>query len=416
MASARTPRIANYTWSRQWKAEVCTGIVAGATGLASFVAMRSLGAPSWTPQFMAVAGQAVWLVAPGLEAFTSHLDARRAFIWLGLLANIPLLLLALLPVTPTQDGHGAGLGPWGWFVAAIVVLTALDGLYLPLRAALIRANYAESVRGRFFGWLSAVSKSATVASSKFGGFLLDLDPRMLRVYFPLAGIAGIVEHFRIAGIRWHRTEALRPQNHDDTRGRFVQLLREGLGVLRTDRDFRTYEIAFMLYGMGFLMSNPLVAEFMNDTLRLSYGEATWALGFAEPVSYLAVALAVGPWFHRLGVVRVTCVSFAVLAIFFAALAFVATPFAFVALYFVFGAAMAGVNLGWNLGPMRFAPPGQARAYTAVHLLVVGVRIVIAPFVGYGLARLTGVPFVFCVASLLVAAGALTAARLARRVR
>jgi MFS family permease len=410
------PRIAAYTWTRLWRPELLGGLVGGITGLASFVAMRSLGAPDWTPQFLAVASQSVWLVAPGLEAFTSRLDARRTILWLGFLSYVPLLLLAFLPVTPTAEGHGAGVGPWGWFVAAIVVLGALDGAFLPVRGALLRGNFPDEVRGRFFGWMSAVSKAATVASSKVGGVLLDLDPRWLRVVFPLAGVAGIAKHVSMARIRWHRSEAVRAEDHDDTAGRFVLRLREGWAVLRDDRAFLVYEIGFMLYGLGFLSSHPLLADFMNRTLRLSYDEATWALGFAEPLSYLAVALLVGPVVHRAGIVVVTCGSFLVLTTFFLALAFVETPFAFVVLHFVFGASMAGVNLGWNLGPLRFAPAGKARAYSAVHLLMVGVRIAIAPFFGYWLAHWAGVRMAFGVSAVLVAAGAVTTGLLGRRIR
>lgn len=410
-----TPRIAAYTWRRQWKAEICTGLVGGASGLAAFVAMRSLGAPRWTPQFLAVAGQIPWLVAPGLEAFTRRLDARRTFIWLGLAANVPLLALAFLPVE-AQGEHGHGVGPWWWFLGAMIALVALDGLYLPLRSALIRANYAENVRGRFFGWISGVSKTATVASSKLGGLMLDHDPRLVRVYFPLAGIAGIVEHYLISRIRWHRAEALRPAESTGVIGHFRDALREGWAILGRDRDFRIYEIGFMLYGLGFLMSQPLLAEFMDRTLKLTYSEATWALGFAEPVSYLVVALVVGPMLPRLGVVAVTCAAFLLLSWFFVSMAFVTSPAAFVALFFLFGATMAGVNLGWNLGPMRFAPPGKTRAYMAVHLLLVGARIVVAPFLGFALSRWVGTPFVFGVSSVVVAAGAVTTGLLARRVR
>lgn len=199
-------------------------------------------------------------------------------------------------------------------------------------------------------------------------------------------------------------------------GHFTASLRDGWAILARDRDFRIYETGFMLYGLGFLASHPLLAEFMDRTLGLSYGEATWALGFAEPVSYLLVALLVGPLLHRIGLVRATSVSFAVLACFFAAAMFVSTSAALVALYFVFGGCMAGVNLGWNLGPMKFAPPGRARAYAAVHMVLVGVRIAIAPLLGFALSRAVGTRAVFGLSAALVAAGAVTTGLLARRVR
>lgn len=413
--SEATPRVAAYTWRRQWKAEICTGIVAGASGLAGFAAMRSLGAPTWTPQLLAIAGQVPWLFAPGLEALTSRFDARRAFIWLGVAANVPLLLLALLPVEAAGE-HGTGTGPVLPFVAAIVVLTALDGLYIPLRSAMIRANFAEAIRGRFFAWLNSVSRSATVASSKLGGFLLDADARFLRIYYPLAGIAGLCEHVLISRIRWHRSEVVRPADGGRMYARFVASLREGLEILRADRDFRIYEIGFLLYGTGFLMSSPLLAEFTESSLRLSYAQVTWAVGFTDPLAYVAAGLIVGPQLQRLGVVPVTCGAFLVLSFFFSALVFVQTPAAFVALNLFFGAAMAGVNLGWNLGPLRFAPKGRARAYAAVHLLMVGVRIAIGPAAGYALSRWTDIRLVFGVSAVLISAGAVTTGLLARRVR
>lgn len=414
--TAPFPRIAAYTFRRQVPAEICTGLVAGVSSLAGFAALKSLGAPDWAPQVIAVAGQSIWLFAPGLEAFVAHLDARRAFLWLGLVANVPLIALLFLPVERTgPDGAGTGLVlP---FVAAIVVLTALDALYLPLRGALVRANYPDAVRGRYFTRLTAIARSATIVSSKAAGWLLHDDPRFLRVVFPLAGVVGLVEHALLARIRLHRTE--NPSGvagEGSAVGRFAEALREGVRVLARDAAFRTYEVAFMLYGLGFAMSHSLVPAFAKDEMRLGYDEFTWAQGVAEPVAYLLTGLALGRVLARAGLVRLTAAAFLSLAVFFTALVFVRSPAQYIALWVLFGATMSAVNIGWNLGPLQFAPTGQARAYASIHVCLVGARIAVGPFLGYGLSRWIGTRTVFGVSAALVAAGSIVAWRLARRTR
>lgn len=407
-------RLAGYTWTRQWKAEIFTGMVGGISGLAGFAAMRSLGAPTWVPTLIAVAGQLLWIVAPGLETFTARLDPRRTILWVGIVANVPLLLTAFLPVTTSLDaeGHARGAGPWAVFLVGVIVLTALDAVYIPLRGALVRANYEEAIRGRVFGWLSAVSKVASMASAKASGLMLDMDARWIRVVFPFAGICGLIEHGLLARIRWHRREL----PAEGAKQGFRASLREGWSILRRDRSFLTFEIGFLLYGLGFLMSEPQTAVFTERDLRLSYAEQTWAKAVAESVAYMAVALLVGRKLSKLGIVPVTAAAFLALSVYFVALSRVTTATEYALLSVLFGATMACVNLGWNLGPLRFAPAGKARAYAAVHLTMVGVRIAVGPLLGLAVSAWGGPRLCFGVSSVLVAAGAVTTWNLARRVR
>jgi hypothetical protein len=406
-----TPRLARYTWRRQWPAEACKGMVDGVSGLAAFAAMRSLGAPEWVAVLIAVAGQALWIVAPGLEALTARIDHRKAILWLGVAANVPLLCVAFVHVN-VEGAEGAGRGWWRVFVAAVVVLTALDALYIPLRGAMIRANYAERVRGLYFGLLSAVSKATSIVSSKGAGLLLDHDPRMLRVVFPVAGCFGLLEHWQLARVRWHRAETPAVGGGSG----FFRLLRDGWGILRADRDFRVYEIGFSLYGLGFLMSQPLFSIFEEKHLQLSYDELTWAVGVADPAAYLAAVLLLGPRIPKIGIVKLTAAAFLGLSLYMLLLTQVGAPWQYVFLRALFGVVMAGVNLGWNLGPLAFAPPGRARAYAAVHVCIVGIRVAIGPALGYALATVTGPRLVFGVSCVVVAAGCVTTSLLAKRVR
>ena len=71
------PRVARYTFARQWPADACAGAVEGLLGLAAFAAMRSLGAGPWVASLFVTFGQLFWLLAPTWEAAFAAADGRR---------------------------------------------------------------------------------------------------------------------------------------------------------------------------------------------------------------------------------------------------------------------------------------------------------------------------------------------------
>ena len=86
-------------------------------------------------------------------------------------------------------------------------------------------------------------------------------------------------------------------------------------------------------------------------------------------------------------------------------------------FVLFGTAMAGVFIGWSIGPLHFAPDGQGHLYVAVHFSAVGIRSLIAPFLGYAVKNaLDSYRAGFWAAAVFLLAGAITIARLSRRVR
>jgi hypothetical protein len=48
---------------------------------------------------------------------------------------------------------------------------------------------------------------------------------------------------------------------------------------------------------------------------------------------------------------------------------------------VLGVSMAGASLAWNLGQNAFATPEKVGTYMGVHLMLTGLRGMLAPFVG-----------------------------------
>ena len=410
---ARTlPLVARYTWALQWPSAALEGLAAGVVGLSAFVVERSLGAPEEAVPVLIALWQLVWVFAPGIGTLLARADPQRLWRTLALATFLPLAGVAFVVITPTSPGHGKGTL---WLFLALMALHYGSAIAtVPHRGALLRTNYPQHVRGRMFGLFMVANLLAAGAAAKGAGYLLDWDPRCVRVIYPLAAVSGIAAFLLMGRIRWRRSrEARRLAAHasDGVVKAMTNAWRETFRILREDKAFGTYERGFMLYGLGFLSSVGLLVLYSEKVLGLSYAKWTWAQSVAFPLAQIAGAALFGRLSDRLGVVRTTAVSFFLLCGFFALMPFVHSATHLAAAYVLWGVAMGGVNVGWSLGPLHFAPDGEAHMYGAVHFCLVGIRSLIGPFLGYAMKELFGYTAAFALSAALVAAGGVTAWRL-----
>ena len=393
----RLSRVGRYTWRLHWRASVASGLAEGILGLATFVAMRSLGAPIWIAPAMVVLSQASWIASPMWEHAVSRVPPHRAFRIFGLLAFAGLAAIAFVGVERTAGHDGYGTGDLTLFLGCFVLVHVVFGGQIAQRGALIRANYAVLNRGRVFGALSVVSRSASIASTKAAGALLNADPRWLRVVFPLAGLLYLAENATLSLVRWRRGG----RTHGGGAG-FREAWKRSARLLRDDPTFRRYELAWMLYGIGFLMGIPMVTVLGESVLQFSYNEWTWAQGAALPVATVVGTIPAGRLVDRVGAVRTTAFAYALLTAFFALLPFATTFGHVVAAFVLWGFAMAGIGIVWNLGPLAFAAEGEGRKYAAAHVALVGVRSVIGPPLGLLIAETVALRATFVVSACLIA--------------
>jgi MFS family permease len=410
-------RMTAYTWSKHWPAEAMMGLSGGILNLTAFSLQRSMGAPTWTSPALVVGGQALWILAPAWPLVLSRLGKRATFAWLGLFSRGPLLLMALASVTGLSGGaRDQGVGSWWLLFAAFLVSTNLDAIYTPHRNALIRANYPLTARGRIYGLVTLVTGLAAIAAGLGTGRLLDSDPSWVRVVFPIAAVVGVAAHMMMSRIRWRYDGP-----HEQREERGTKLLRvamkdavsTSMRTLKSDRDFREFELGFMLYGLGLLSATPLfISHFATK-----FSTAQWATADRAvlPITQLALVWAVGRLSDRIGVVRVAGLAFALLIPFFVWMGHVETPHELALAYVLFGVCMSGVNVSWSLGPLYFAPRGRAHHYSAVHVACVGVRSVLGPAMGFAVERALSFQAALVVAAVFEAFAAFFAFRLAKRV-
>jgi hypothetical protein len=234
---------------------------------------------------------------------------------------------------------------------------------------------------------------ATAAAALGAGVWLDHDPMAYRWLYPIAGMAGFGSAMVFGRIRLRRSAVLPAAPSPAATAPSAPVPSRPPSplwrLLFEDAPFRRFETAMFVYGLGFMCMMPVFARLFVDELHMDYSDASLAKGVvfsAVPVAALSFA---GRMHDRLGLERVAIRSYVVLAVFAAGMAVVRTPAQVVAGFALFGLGMAGVNIAWSMGPIKYAPPGEAARYMGVHVALVGIRALIGHPLGASVAAASG---------------------------
>jgi len=292
---------------------------------------------------------------------------------------------------------------WQLLACHVVATAGLAG-WTPLNGKLLKHFYSDAVRGRAYALLNVVTLASGIAAVYFVGQWVEADATAFRMYFPVAAAIQLVA---VAILMWlvrltgaeHELLPRRPPS-------WAALLRPVLHmreVLRADRTFLHYETAFMTYGAAFMLCDALLPVLATDRLHMRYEDYAHYTQVVLRAGALIAMLPMGWLLDRLGPVRTSGFAFAVLGL-YPLLLIVATLAAgpggadagtwtsatVVVACLVYGVAMAGVQMGWMLGPVTLAgSTDKVPQYVAIHATLVGVRGILFQGLGMLLYQLTG---------------------------
>ncbi len=350
----------------------------------SVLAQKRFDAGEW----QVVIIQAAPTVCFVLSIFWNDYFERRT-----LARYLPVLwVVAYLPLAASAWATSA----WGLIVPHVIASLGVSGYY-PVAGTILRHLYSDRRRGSVYGLLYALTMAGGAAASYAVGKLLHADPESFRVYMPAA--SGL-QLLGVALLGWlaHATGVSRSRRvRVDGDGARVRRLLDPIvhmgGVLKADPVFARYEAAYMTYGVGWMIAWALVPLMATRALRLDYDEFTNSTSVPYQVAIVAALLPAGWLMDRLGPVRSTAISFAMLALYpcglIAALATgSARDLAITSVWY--GAAHAGANIGWMLGPVALAPShDKVPKYVAIHATLVGLRGAVFQGLGVALYKWTG---------------------------
>ncbi|HXF62079.1 MAG TPA: MFS transporter, partial [Caldilineaceae bacterium] len=298
-----------------------------------------------------------------LTSFSIVLMRRRRTksfaVWCWLAARSLFLLFAVI----TQA--------W-WMLLVTAIFWLLEAFPSPAYTRMMQAIYPEGVRGQAMSLVRLGMTAAIVLVTPLAGWALDHWG--YQVLFPLAALMGI-----LATWFFNRLEvdegALPPRQ--------TRSLRSLWAVVLSNRNFAIHLTAFAVYGVGALAGYALYPIVQVDRLHLSYTELG-LLGTAQSIAWLlgfvywgqAVDRRGGLWVLRLNLAIGFLVPFSYI---WATEGWMLLP-AFIAQ----GIISAGVDLGLLNTCIQLADPDQVVEYAAIQATVVGLRGIVAPFIGVAL--------------------------------
>lgn len=328
-----------------------------------------------------------------------------------------LLAIAVMALAPRTA--------WGVWVVIACVFSArvcMAGV-VTLRATVWRANYPRHERPRIAGKIATIQALVLAGVALALGAGKDVSDLVYRVLMlAAAGTAevGVVIYSRIR-LRGRR-RLLRLERHASHRPTFNPL--RHLHILRDDRHYAAFQLWMSVLGAGNLLLVAPLAIFLRERMQM---EAVDSIVVIYALPHLVMPWAIPYWSRRLArrhVVRFRARHSWVFVVAQGLIFLAAAAHQPALLYLgsvLLGVGFAGGTLAWNLGHLDFAPAHRATDYMAVHVMLNGVRGLVAPLTGvalYEVLKATGSGrehWVFALSVVLCAAGAIGFGRLARRM-
>lgn len=294
------------------------------------------------------------------------------------------------------------------YLVMMGLMFSANSLLIPAQNTIYQKNIRDKRRAGVYGYALSLGVGVSIALTFVAGRLLDSSENSFRWILSISGVAGFISCYFLSRIKINqplidpnpKKPKIRPRDV------FLEPIFNTRNLLRKNKPFACFERSFTLYGMGFIMMQPVIPIYMVDRLQLNYTSNFLAKGILSQVGMLLLSPLLGKLHDKMHPFRYIGLSFALLMVFpllfvlssfWAGESFIAVAIIFLA-YSIFGVAMTGVNMAWNMSSIFFAGTQDAAMYQSVHVTLTGVRGLLAPVLGFALLRLISIESVFIVAA------------------
>ncbi len=337
---------------------------------AILIAIRFLGAPDMIKAVLASGVSAGLLLVPHMQrlAVWTQLSASR------FCASLMLICALLL--------FASGYLSHVWLLAAALFLAQVCFSQLPgFMIQVYSRNYGSKERGKRLSWNFIVSALIGMILSYVGGSYLDgqsADPGFIFWIMGLVALGSSVALFLI------------PSDPIE-KGKSTHGLMDSFALLREDRLFASMLLAWMIMGMGIIMTLPLRIEYLggDSALNLTNEQIALVTVVAFSIARILSSRLWGELFDRARFLSYRIVLNLLLIsatlVYFHSESFIGVSI---------GATLAGVGVGgskiaWSLWVTKLAPRGMEARYMGTHVALTGLRGALAPFLGYWLLGILG---------------------------
>ncbi|NCC74292.1 MAG: MFS transporter [Sphingobacteriia bacterium] len=391
---------------------IIEGFILGVLALNEFVFIKSLQGSNYQLGVLFQFSMLVFLLLLFVNEFLKRIRKRRVFLrWVGILTRLPLMLLFFFPrsseaLTENSFYHLI-------FLTVFLVYYLAAPVVNPTINLLLRANYQPQNFGKLYSIATSVNKIVLMVVTFLYGLLLDFNNFIFVYIFPIVSVMGMASIFLLSKINYTPPGSILIK--ETVKKSILRSVSNMIELLRNNRPYLHFEVSFMLYGMAFMLSTPVITIFFYNALDLNYSSVAFYRN-----AYNILAIFILPFFGKMigktdprkfGVITFSSL---VLFLFFLMITlYFPYHFEFYGIklyitlipYVVFHGVFAGTMvLLWNIGSAYFGKVDEADIYQSTHLFLTGVRALFAPLFGIYLYELLGFSITFLLAILLTLSG------------
>lgn len=347
---------------------------------APFLAVKTYNAEAWVPVLAAIV-PASHLLAAFVSGAISRSPEKTVWVVRPMMIS-NLVFLLLLFVNPAM----------GWMFALVIILAqSMRAPIVAAQAAIFRTNYPPAARSFSMSVPMAGQFLMLGIFSKIIGPIFDHSEGLVVPSFLVAAGLGIAAAWSFRKVKTRPAESPEPAAAIE-RTSFLDQFRKQIEILRTNRGFFHYELAYLFFGSGFVAIAATFPLYLNEEFNTSHTEATMAI---TTVPMLATAITLPLWgklLDRFNPLLMRSIingiwSFTPLLLFFAP--------RIEAVYLaqlLQGLVWSGSMLIWWLGVNYFARKEEVAIYMTIHQTLTGLRGIITPFIGIQIAQIYGYRF------------------------
>lgn len=298
---------------------------------------------------------------------SNNVDKMKFFLSMKILARA-IIFLMVLAVNP-------------WLFIVVVFLNALfEQAGSPAYLGIMKEIYPGYVRGKTMGYVLGEQAISAICASYMAGILLDWIT--YRYVFPLAAVIGICSLAYFGKIK------TKSKNKTRNVKKHGVIPFEAIDVFRKDKSFFYYSLIFFAYGFGSLLAMPLYPIFLVDILRVSnstMGKLVSISSFLWLISYIFW----GRYIDRKGEVK-SLIVLILISSFVPLLYSVSFSLPLI----ILAGAISGFTIGSELVRVTYiakiTKPENVQTYLGIDFSLMGIRGIVAPFLGVGLMNLVGI--------------------------
>jgi len=341
------------------------------------VVLRNLGAPPDWLAFYSAQPFIGFVVAPWLALlFPRSFGLKRMALVSWAISRGSFLLI----------GFVTG---WPGLLAVTALFWIVEAVPSPTYVRIMQAVFPVELRGRVMANVRIALSVVTLLATALLGWLLDTIG--YRALFPIVSIGGIGAVVLFSRLRLD--ESKMPPSRTSG-GALTKILKQ-------DRRFVVFLLAVVAFGVGWLSVGPLLPLVQVDQLHLTYTEIG-ALTTVNSVFFVIGYVVLGRWIDRAGGVQVLRWVFLIGAIVPLSYAFADSVWILIPAFAAMGFLNAGLDLGMLNALIQLCDPDELGAYSSLQYTVVGMRGLLAPFIGVWVVR-AGLPmsWAFLAGALLI---------------